>query len=88
MSDVRIFVQLVAMMMVTWSQTSRKHSIISLHFLDGQMEDFAALNDRVNIRDFQIPEGFDLESVISAITTVSFLTHISDVIIVFQWETI
>ena len=52
------------------------------------MEDFAALNDRVNIRDFQIPEGFDLESVISAITTVSFLTHISDVIIVFQWETI
>ena len=72
MLDVRICVQLVAMMMVTSSQTAGQHKIISLHFLDG---DFAALNNRVNIRDFQIPEGFDLESVVSAITTVSFISY-------------
>ena len=44
-----------------------------LHFPDGEMEDLAALNSRVNIKDFQIPEDFDLERVVSAITTVSFI---------------
>ena len=73
MLDVRVCVQLVAMMMVTSSQNIQKHPIIFLHFLDGQMEDLAALNNRVNIKDFQIPEDFDLESVISAVTTVSLI---------------
>ena len=58
------------------SKTAAKQTIISLHFLDGQMEDLAALNARVNIKDFQIPEGFDLESVVSAITTVSFISQL------------
>ena len=76
MVDVRTGVQLVAVLMVTPSHTAGKHSIISHHFLDGQMEDLAALNNRVNIKDFQIPEGFDLESVVSAITTVSSISHL------------
>ena len=64
--------------MVTSNQNSSKHSIIiMLHFPDGEMEDLAALNSRVNIKDFQIPEDFDLERVVSAITTVSF-SDISD----------
>ena len=43
------------------------------------MEDFAALNNRVNIKDFQIPEEFDLDTVVSAITTVSMISSfISD----------
>ena len=43
------------------------------------MEDFAALNNRVNIKDFQIPEEFDLETVVTAITTVSLISYfISD----------
>ena len=46
---------------------------MSIHFPDGHMEELAALNSRVNIKDFQIPEDFDLESVISAITTVSII---------------
>ena len=74
MLDVSICVRLVDMMMVTSNQNSSKHSIIiMLHFPDGEMEDLAALNSRVNIKDFQIPEDFDLETVVSAITTVSFI---------------
>ena len=35
------------------------------------IEEFAENNNRIDMRDFQIPEKFDLETVITAITTVS-----------------
>jgi len=34
-----------------------------------ELEDIAELNNRIDIKDFQIPEDFDLETVITAITT-------------------
>ena len=36
-----------------------------------KIEDFTEINKKININDFEIPEDFNLEAVISAITTVS-----------------
>ena len=58
------------MMMVTVSNIPIG-PVLSYSFPGVEIQDFTEINRKININDFEIPEDFNLEAVISAITTVS-----------------